>query len=183
MGIHPNVQELFKRAVGSVLFIDEAYSLYDGKDGMYGDEAINAIVQEMENRREDVVVIFAGYKNEMERFINKNSGLKSRIASIIEFPDYTEDELVKIANVQAESMDIDISQCEEKIKEIITIAKTNEKNFGNGRFVRNILEKARMQQASRLVKEDKMFGENLRILKPDDFEKPTYKQKISMGFC
>ena len=182
-GTAPNVQELFKRAVGSVLFIDEAYSLYDGKDGMYGDEAINAIVQEMENRREDVVVIFAGYKNEMERFINKNSGLKSRIASIIEFPDYTEEELVKIANVQAESMDIDISQCEEKIKEIITLAKTNEKNFGNGRFVRNILEKARMQQASRLVKEDKMFGENLRILKPDDFEKPTYKQKISMGFC
>lgn len=182
-GTAPNVQELFKKAMGSVLFIDEAYSLCDGKDGMYGDEAINAIVQEMENRREDVVVIFAGYKNEMERFLNKNSGLKSRIASIIEFPDYTEDELMKIADVQAKRMDIDITQCEEKIKEIITIAKNNEKNFGNGRFVRNILEKARMRQASRLVKEDKMYGENLRILKPDDFEKPTYQEKISMGFC
>ena len=182
-GTAPNVQELFKKAVGSVLFIDEAYSLYDGKDGMYGDEAINAIVQEMENRREDVVVIFAGYKNEMERFLNKNSGLKSRIASIIEFPDYTEDELLKIANVQAKKMDIDISRCEDKIKEIITIGKNNEKNFGNGRFVRNLLEKARMQQASRLVKEDKMFGENLKILKPDDFELPTYQKKINMGFC
>lgn len=182
-GTAPNVQELFKRAMGSVLFIDEAYSLYDGRDGMYGDEAINAIVQEMENRRDDVVVIFAGYKDEMERFLNKNSGLKSRIASIIEFPDYTEDELLDITNLQAKKMDIDISQCEERIKEIIAMGKHKEKNFGNGRFVRNILEKARMQQASRLVKEDKMYGENLRILKPEDFEIPIYQEKISIGFC
>ena len=173
-GTAPNVQELFKKAMGSVLFIDEAYSLYDGKDGMYGDEAINAIVQEMENRREDVVVIFAGYKNEMERFLNKNSGLKSRIASIIEFPDYTEEELMKIADVQAKKMDIDITQCGERIKEIVTLGKQKEKNFGNGRFVRNILEKARMKQASRLVQENKMYGENLRILKPE---------KINIGFC
>lgn len=182
-GTAPKVQDLFKRAMGGVLFIDEAYSLYDGKDGMYGDEAINAIVQEMENKREDVVVIFAGYKNEMERFLDKNSGLKSRIASMIEFPDYTEEELIKIANVQAKRMDIDITQCEDTIKEIVSIGKQKEKNFGNGRFVRNILEKARMQQASRLVKEDKMYGENLRILKPEDFEKPTYQEKINMGFC
>ena len=182
-GTAPNVQEIFKRAMGGVLFIDEAYSLCDGRDGMYGDEAINAIVQEMENRREDVVVIFAGYKNEMEKFLNKNSGLKSRIASIIEFPDYTEEELLGIANVQAKKMDIDISQCEEKIKNIITISKNKETNFGNGRFVRNMLEKARMQQASRLVREDKMYGENLKILKPEDFEEPIYQQKISMGFC
>ena len=128
-------------------------------------------------------VSFSSAENEMERFLNKNSGLKSRIASIIEFPDYTEDELLKIANVQAKKMDIDISRCEDKIKEIITIGKNNEKNFGNGRFVRNLLEKARMQQASRLVKEDKMFGENLKILKPDDFELPTYQKKINMGFC
>ena len=74
-------------------------------------------------------------------------------------------------------------ETEDKIKEIISIAKNNDKNFGNGRFVRNLLEKARMKQASRLVKEDKMFGDNLRILKPDDFEKPSYQQKVSMGFC
>lgn len=182
-GTAPNVQELFKKAMGSVLFIDEAYSLYDGKDGMYGDEAINAIVQEMENKREDVVVIFAGYKNEMERFLDKNSGLKSRIANIIEFPDYTEDELMQIANLQAKNMDVDISQCVDKIKEIIAIAKSKEKNFGNGRFVRNILEKARMKQATRLVNEDKMYGENIKILKPEDFELPEYKEKFNMGFC
>lgn len=182
-GTAPNVQELFKKAMGNVLFIDEAYSLCDGKEGMYGDEAINAIVQEMENRREDVIVIFAGYKNEMEKFLNKNSGLKSRIASIIEFPDYTEEELLSIADIQANKMDIDISQCKEVIKEIITIGKKQDTNFGNGRFVRNILENARMKQASRLVKEDKMYGSNLRIIKPDDFEVPTYKEKRHMGFC
>lgn len=182
-GTAPNVKKLFENAVGNVLFIDEAYSLCDWKEGMYGDEAINAIVQEMENKRDDVVVIFAGYKNEMQKFLEKNSGLKSRIASIVEFPDYTEEELLSIAKFQANKMGINISQCEDVIRNLISLAKEKEKYFGNGRFIRNILEKARMKQASRLIAEDKLFGEYLKIMKPEDFEIPQYEVETKIGFC
>lgn len=182
-GTAPNVKEIFEKALGSVLFIDEAYSLCDGKEGMYGDEAINAIVQEMENKREDVIVIFAGYKKEMQKFLEKNSGLKSRIASIVEFPDYSVEELLSIAKYQASKMDINISKCEDTIKNLISVAKEKDSYFGNGRFVRNILEKARMKQASRLIAEDKLFGENLKIIKPEDFETPQYEVKTKIGFC
>lgn len=182
-GTAPNVKNLFEKAEGNVLFIDEAYSLCESRNGMYGDEAINAIVQEMENRRDDLVVIFAGYKAEMEQFLERNSGLRSRVAHIVEFPDYSTDELIDIANFQAEKMHMDISLCYNKIRELITIGKRQDKNFGNGRFIRSILEKARMKQASRLVAEDKLFGENLRLLKPVDFEIPKVEGRFTMGFC
>ena len=181
-GTAPKVKELFKKAYGNVLFIDEAYSLCDGRDRLFGDEAINAIVQEMENNREDLVVIFAGYKDEMQRFLDRNSGLRSRIAFEVEFPDYSEDELIKIAEYHAKKMDIDISQCEEKIREIISLNKDN-KNFGNGRFVRNILEKARMKQATRLVNENLLHTSKMRELLPEDIDMPIKKtDKFSFGF-
>ena len=181
-GTAPKVKELFKMAYGNVLFIDEAYSLCDGRDRLFGDEAINAIVQEMENNREDLVVIFAGYKDEMQRFLDRNSGLRSRIAFEVEFPDYSEDELIKIAEFHAKKMDIDISQCEEKIREIISLNK-DDKNFGNGRFVRNILEKARMKQATRLVNENLLHTSKMRELLPEDIDMPIKKaDKFSFGF-
>ena len=181
-GTAPKVKELFKKAYGNVLFIDEAYSLCDGRDRLFGDEAINAIVQEMENNRENLVVIFAGYKDEMQRFLDRNSGLRSRIAFEVEFPDYSEDELIKIAEYHAKKMDIDISQCEEKIREIISLNKDN-KNFGNGRFVRNILEKARMKQATRLVNENLLHTSKMRELLPEDIDMPIKKtDKFSFGF-
>lgn len=180
-GTAPKVKELFKKARGNVLFIDEAYSLYDGREGLYGDEAINAIVQEMENLREDLVVIFAGYKKEMQNFLDRNSGLRSRIAFDVDFEDYDENELYDIAKFHATKMKVDISQSEEKIKEIISSAK-NLKNFGNGRFIRSMLEKARMKQASRLVKENRLNAENAKILLPQDFEMPKVEEKVVMGF-
>lgn len=176
-GTAPKVQELFERAKGNVLFIDEAYSLNDGDKNLYGDEAINAIVQEMENNRDDIVVIFAGYKNEMDKFLDRNSGLRSRIAYEIEFKDYNENDLLKIANYQAKKMDLDISKCSKKLLEIIKIGKQN-KNFGNGRFIRNILERARVKQATRIVKENKLNSDELNVLMPDDFELPT---KVEAG--
>lgn len=91
------VKDKFRCAKGSVLFIDEAYSLIDDRSGMYGDEAINTIVQEMENNREDIIVIFAGYPKEMEQFLERNPGLRSRIAFHIPFEDYSPDELCDIA--------------------------------------------------------------------------------------
>lgn len=93
------VQAKFKVAIGGVLFIDEAYSLVDKHSGSFGDEAINTIVQEMENHREDVVAIFAGYPNKMEGFLQKNPGLRSRIAFHVPFADYTSDEISTIRAV------------------------------------------------------------------------------------
>ena len=181
-GTAPRVKELFKKAIGNVLFIDEAYSLYDGKDGLYGDEAINTIVQEMENNREDTVVIFAGYKKEMQKFLDKNAGLRSRIAFEVEFPNYSDDELIEIAKLYAKKMDVDISQCLDKIRMIVEKNKHNQ-NFGNGRFIRSLLEKARMKQATRLVNDNLLYTSKMRELLPEDIEVPVIdSNKISIGF-
>lgn len=181
-GTAPRVKELFKKAIGNVLFIDEAYSLYDGQDGLYGDEAINTIVQEMENNREDTVVIFAGYKKEMQKFLDKNAGLRSRIAFEVEFPNYSDDELIEIAKLYAKKMDVDISQCLEKIRMIVEKNKHNQ-NFGNGRFIRSLLEKARMKQATRLVNDNLLYTSKMRELLPEDIEVPVIdSNKISIGF-
>ena len=181
-GTAPRVKELFKKAIGNVLFIDEAYSLYDGQDGLYGDEAINTIVQEMENNREDTVVIFAGYKKEMQKFLDKNAGLRSRIAFELEFPNYSDDELIEIAKLYAKKMDVDISQCLDKIRMIVEKNKHNQ-NFGNGRFIRSLLEKARMKQATRLVNDNLLYTSKMRELLPEDIEVPVIdSNKISIGF-
>lgn len=181
-GTAPKVKEFFKQAIGNVLFIDEAYSLCDGKDGLYGDEAINTIVQEMENNREDTVVIFAGYKKEMQKFLDKNSGLRSRIAFEVEFPNYSEDELTEIAKLYAKKMDVDISQCLDKIREIVK-NNMDDRNFGNGRFIRSLLEKARMKQATRLVNNNLLYTPKMRELLPEDIEMPVVNSnKFSMGF-
>lgn len=181
-GTAPKVKELFEKALGNVLFIDEAYSLNDGEKNLYGDEAINAIVQEMENNRDDLVVIFAGYKKEMDSFLNRNPGLRSRIAYEIEFNDYSESDLLKIAELQAKSMGLDISHCKSKLKQIISMGK-QQKNFGNGRFVRNVIEHARIKQATRIVNENKLNGDEINTLLPVDFELPQNNEKQTyLGF-
>ena len=180
-GTAPKVKELFDKAKGNVLFIDEAYSLYDGKEGLYGDEAINAIVQEMENKRNNIVVIFAGYKKEMDKFLDRNSGLRSRIAYEVNFEDYDDDELLKIADYTANKMNIDISTCKDTLKEIIQIGKNN-KNFGNGRFIRNVLEHALINQANRIVTENKLDTDEINKLLPEDFELPEVEHHLSLGF-
>lgn len=148
------IKEKFKAAKGSVLFIDEAYSLVDDRAGLFGDEAINTIVQEMENNRDDIVVIFAGYPDKMKEFLDRNPGLKSRIAFNVHFDDYNSDELMSIANLMAENNGLTISKgAKDKLKDLFK-AVTQEENFGNGRYVRNIIEQARMTQAERLIKMD-----------------------------
>ena len=118
----------------------------------------------------------------MQRFLNRNSGLRSRIAFEVEFPDYDTDELLKIAKFQAEKMNIDISMCRDKMTEIFSCEK-NTQNFGNGRFVRNLLEKARMKQATRLVNENMLFSPERNILLPEDIELPKNShEKLSFGF-
>jgi len=182
----PLVKSKFKQAKGSVLFIDEAYSLVDDRDGLYGDEAINTIVQQMENTREDTVVIFAGYPDKMEGFLQKNPGLRSRIAFHVEFPDYTVDELMDITRLMVKNQKLTLADdAEEKIMGILCKASTQE-DYGNGRFVRNMLERARMNQATRLVKMDfdAVTPEIATTLAADDFEMPALKtnQKLAIGF-
>ena len=168
----PLVQRAFERARGGVLFIDEAYSLVDDKAGLYGDEAISTIVQEMENNRENLIVIFAGYPDKMEEFVDRNPGLKSRIAFDVRFDDYTSAELCEIIKHIAKINNTTITNnAVEKINEIFKEA-ISIKDFGNGRYARNIFEKAKMKQASRLVKMDvnMVTKEDAQTLTKEDFD-------------
>lgn len=182
------VQAKFRAAKGGVLFIDEAYSLVDDRNGSYGDEAINTIVQEMENHREDMVVIFAGYPNEMERFLQKNPGLRSRIAFHIPFSDYNTQELCKIAELMGKHKGICFDAAAwEKLGDIFETAR-KQSDFGNGRFVRNILEQARMNQASRLLEYDftAITTEEIKTIKAVDVTPPPEvktEAKRTIGFA
>ena len=166
------VKAKFAEAKGSVLFIDEAYSLLDDRKGSFGDEAINTIVQEMENAREDTIVIFAGYPNEIEYFLSRNPGLNSRIAYHINFPDYNEEELFEIARLMLQEQNLKLDPAAiPRVKNIIASGRKQE-NFGNGRYVRNILDKAKMKQASRLVTTNPavITNKNINMLICDDFD-------------
>lgn len=179
------VKNKFKSAKGSVLFIDEAYSLVE-RDGLYGDEAINTIVQEMENNREDMIVIFAGYPDKMEEFLKKNPGLRSRIAFHVPFADYSADELFSITELLAKKKKISLdSAVKDKLIPIFQMVMKNE-DFGNGRFARNLFEKAMLKQAGRLVAMDvdKMAKADIGMLFAEDFEAPTAILKIKnrIGF-
>lgn len=141
------VKELFAKAKGNVLFIDEAYSLVDEWENSYGDEAIATIVQEMENHRDDVIVIFAGYPDKMQAFLSRNPGLRSRVPFVIEFDDYTAEELTEIAKKEIEQMGYTIEPAaEEKVLEICRDAIGSE-DCGNGRFSRNLVDAALMRAA------------------------------------
>ena len=182
------VKEKFKAAMGGVLFIDEAYSLANDNDGSYGAEAIDTIVQEMENRREDLVVIFAGYNDEMEHFLSKNPGLRSRIAFHVPFADYSTEELCEIARAIGKSKGVTITDgAVEKLSTIFDTVR-EQADFGNGRYVRNIIEASKMNQANRIVEmdPDKITKTVLMTLEDVDIEIPvkkTEKSKKTIGFC
>ena len=184
----PTVKKKFSEAKGGVLFIDEAYSLVDDKDGLYGDEAINTIVQEMENHREEVIVIFAGYPDKMEKFLQKNPGLRSRIAFHVPFKDYNADELCDIATLLAEKCGMRFTEdAYDKLRRNFTIAM-EQSDFGNGRYVRNVIEKARMAQSSRLLSMDieQITRDDVATLCGDDIEVPEVEEKstvVRFGFC
>ncbi len=188
------VKRKFRDAAGGMLFIDEAYSLVDNSHS-FGEEAINTIVQEMENHRNNVIVVFAGYPDRMEKFIESNEGLKSRIAFHLDFPDYDENELLEILKNMMDKrqlvMDEDaIPVCRELFHKTCDVP-----DFGNGRYVRNVLEQAILRQGKRLIGNDgigtmrKITKEQTQTLTADDFMvdteaflKNSRKNEINIGF-
>lgn len=159
-------------ALGGVLFIDEAYSLAQTKE--YGDEAISTLVKAMEDNKGDLVVIFAGYTKEMQEFLRTNSGLQSRIGYTFEFADYTEDELYQIFKLKSDKIGFTISkEAEKKIREIINFGR-NRKNFGNGRYVDNILQKTLTKQAMLNLKDSD-------ILKLKEDSIPTIEEILTQS--
>jgi len=149
----PLTMSVINSAIGGVLFIDEAYSLYRGKDDSFGLEAIDTLVKAMEDHRDDLIVILAGYSKEMKEFLQANSGLKSRFANIINFPDYSGEELRKIAQVIAESKQYKIEELALKpIEEYFTkVQATANNTSGNGRLARNVVEDAILKQSKRIL--------------------------------
>jgi probable Rubsico expression protein CbbX len=147
----PKTKEVLKKAMGGVLFIDEAYYLYKpDNERDYGSEAIEILLQVMENQRDELVVILAGYKLPMDKFYESNPGLSSRIANHIDFPDYSTDELVKIAKLMLEDQQYQLTPNAE-IAFTQYIDKRKQKPlFANARSIKNALDRARMRQANRI---------------------------------
>ena len=183
------VREAIEKAQGGILFVDEAYSLVDGVGAnSFGQEAIDTFVNYMDNKkvRETTIIIFAGYKKEMLEFCESNPGIRSRVGFIIDFPDYSTEELMEISNLQAKNQGIVLSDdFKVELEKAINQYK-KEKSFGNGRFVRSVLEKSMMKQARRLCDKygddlSSITDEEIVTLTKDDFslfglKKPSDKK-------
>ncbi|MBK9702185.1 MAG: CbbX protein [Betaproteobacteria bacterium] len=147
----PKTKEVLKRAMGGVLFIDEAYYLYRPENERdYGQEAIEILLQVMENQRDDLVVILAGYKDRMDTFFRSNPGFSSRIAHHIDFPDYDDDELVQIAELMLGQQDYRFDDEALAVFREYVALRRRQPHFANARSVRNALDRARLRQANRL---------------------------------
>ncbi|RYF14891.1 MAG: CbbX protein [Comamonadaceae bacterium] len=159
----PKTKEVLKKAMGGVLFIDEAYYLYRPENERdYGQEAIEILLQVMENQRDDLVVILAGYADRMETFFRSNPGLSSRIAHHLDFPDYQPEELMAIAERMLQAQNYRLGEGAAEALERYVELRIRQPHFANARSVRNALDRARLRQASRL------FADRERVLTPAD---------------
>jgi probable Rubsico expression protein CbbX len=166
----PKTREVLKRAMGGLLFIDEAYYLYrEDNERDYGQESIEILLQVMENQREDLVVILAGYKDRMDSFFVSNPGMGSRIAHHIDFPDYTLAELEDIGKLMVAAEGYRFTpEAQKTFREYLQRRKTQPR-FANARSVRNAIERARLRHASRLMETDRPVSkEELTTLGPED---------------
>ncbi|MBK6420954.1 MAG: CbbX protein [Gemmatimonadales bacterium] len=167
----PKTNEVLKKAMGGVLFIDEAYYLYRPENERdYGQEAIEILLQVMENNRADLVVILAGYKDRMDTFFRSNPGMSSRIAHHLDFPDYSHDELLRIGDRMLEGMSYRFGPGgRETFAEYLTL-RLAQPHFANARSVRNALDRMRLRQASRLFAqpERELSRDDLTTLEPSD---------------
>jgi len=166
----PKTKEILKRAMGGVLFIDEAYYLYRPENERdYGQEAIEILMQVMENQRDDLVVIFAGYKDRMDTFFRSNPGLGSRVAHNIDFPDYSVEELEVIAGKMVGGLGLRLSNGATEALSHYLKLRIAQPNFSNARSVRNALDRARLRQARRLLEAGRVDATMLVTLEADDF--------------
>jgi probable Rubsico expression protein CbbX len=150
----PRTKEVIKKAMGGVLFIDEAYYLYRPENERdYGQEAIEILLQVMENNRDDLVVILAGYADRMDQFFESNSGMSSRIAHHIDFPDYQIEELQQIADLMLKSMHYRFDEQSKRVFADYLVLRMAKPHFANARSVRNALDRARLRHASRLLRD------------------------------
>lgn len=170
----PLTQQVIRSAIGGVLFIDEAYALYRGADDSFGLEAIDTIVKGMEDNRQNLIVILAGYSREMEEFLTANSGLKSRFPNIIEFPDYTAEELLRITRITVENKGYALdAACDAPLTAYFAARQAADaRTAGNGRMARNLVEDAILNQSRRLTAGDvsALTQQNLETLLPEDFD-------------
>ncbi|MCW2944871.1 MAG: CbbX protein [Actinoallomurus sp.] len=167
----PKTKEVLKRAMGGVLFIDEAYYLYRAENERdYGQESIEILLQMMENQRHDLVVVLAGYKDRMDSFFASNPGMSSRIAHHIDFPDYTDEELAAIGDMMLRDAGYALGPETVQVFRDYLRRRREQPRFANARSVRNALERARLRHASRLLAGGGRVGrEQLTTLLPEDF--------------
>ncbi len=167
----PKTKEVLKKAMGGVLFIDEAYYLYRPENERdYGQEALEILLQVMENQRKDLVVILAGYKDRMDRFFQSNPGLSSRIAHHIDFPDYSVEELLAISEHMLEDQHYRFADGTRDVMRKYLERRISQPHFANARSVRNALDRARLRQASRLFadRDRELTREDLTSIAPED---------------
>ena len=188
----PLTMSVIRSAIGGVIFIDEAYSLYRGKDDSFGLEAIDTLVKAMEDNRDDLIVILAGYKKEMAVFLEANSGLKSRFPNYINFPDYTGEELRKIACLQAKGKGYAISEdVYPKLEEYFDkVQSINAAEAGNGRLARNLVEEAILKQSERLLADpdagmtellEEDFDFTIKVQPPKENKTPSLDDLLKMA--
>jgi SpoVK/Ycf46/Vps4 family AAA+-type ATPase len=162
--------EVIQKALGGVLFIDEAYALTArGGGNDYGQEAVDTLLKAMEDHREDLIVIVAGYTELMEEFIHSNPGLESRFNRFLFFPDYTVQEMMDIFEMRCEKSGYVLAQdAKSLLQSLLALLSLDTKGFGNARGVRNLFERAVSAQANRLAKQEKLTREELMCLNSDD---------------
>lgn len=161
------VRENIKKALGGILFVDEAYSLARGGDRDFGKEAIDTLVKAMEDHKNEFILILAGYTNEMNWFMETNPGLKSRFPIQIEFPDYTLDELMQIALKMFQDREYELAELSKK-KLLHILCHKYSYNNGNARLVRNIVESSIRKHAMRIVNKSDLKKEDLILIQPED---------------
>lgn len=171
------VKSAFKLAKGRVLFIDEAYALVDSGKGDFGDEAINTIVQEMENNRADTIVIFSGYPDKMEEFFAKNPGLRARVPFHVTFSNYSSEEMAQICELEAKKRGFSIAPEAKEKAGAICSAAAKQPDSGNGRFCRNLVESAVLNYAARVYGNDGEAAGGDFALTDADFAAPQIRRE------
>jgi probable Rubsico expression protein CbbX len=179
----PKTKEVLKKAMGGVLFIDEAYYLYRQENERdYGQEAIEILLQVMENNRDDLVVILAGYADKMDRFFRSNPGFRSRVAHHIDFPDYTDADLIAIGERMLASLNYRLSEsAREALAKYIPLRRA-QPLFANARSLRNALDRARLRQANRLFAErdQELTLEAITTIDAEDIHRSRVFQRDSV---